>query len=107
MRVSLTLFELSSVKSSWSESSLKYNTAFKVSFEKKRGTSERWCHNYAGCACVQALAVWREERAKMLGESDRERKLHDTSSASLTERQNEVSLFQGTWKRQDESFKGL
>ncbi len=35
MRSSLTLFELSSVTSSWSESSLKCSTAFKASFQKK------------------------------------------------------------------------
>ena len=35
VRASLTLFELSSVTSSWSESSLKCSTAFKASFQEK------------------------------------------------------------------------
>jgi hypothetical protein len=57
---------------------------------------------------VHALAG--DKREKMLGESDRERKLHDTSTIALagkTERKAE-NAFQGRLKRQDEAcFKGL
>jgi hypothetical protein len=35
VRTSLTIFELSSVTSSWSESSLKFSTAFKTSFQNE------------------------------------------------------------------------
>jgi hypothetical protein len=45
-------------------------------FERKRGEIERWCHISAGYERVQALSG--EERTTMLGESDRERKTHDT-----------------------------
>jgi hypothetical protein len=71
VRASLTIFELSSVTLSWSERSLECSTAF----QRKRGESERWRTGVAALH-VQALAV--EKRAKMLGESDRERKLHNT-----------------------------
>jgi hypothetical protein len=53
---------------------------------------------------VQALAG--EKRAKMLGESDRESKLHDTSSTVLagkTERKAKKD-FQDPLKRQDEAL---
>ena len=53
----------------------------KLHFKRKRGESERWRRSSAGCERVQALA--REKRAKMLGESDRERKLHDTPTTAL------------------------
>ncbi len=57
VRASLTIFELSSVTSSWSESSLKSSTAFKASFQqRKRGESERLRRSSAGCERVQALA---------------------------------------------------
>jgi hypothetical protein len=55
----------------------------KLDFKRKRGKSERWRRSSAGCERVQALAG--EKRAKMLGESDRERKLYDTSSTALAE----------------------
>ena len=45
--------------------------------KKKRGESQRWRRSSAGCERVQALEG--EKRAKMLGESDRESKLHDMS----------------------------
>ncbi len=48
----------------------------KIHFKRKRRKSERWRRSSAGCERVQALAG--EKRAKMLGDSDRERKLHDT-----------------------------
>jgi hypothetical protein len=56
VKASLPLFELSSVTSSWSESSLKCSTAFKASFQKKEksGESERWRRSSAGCERVQA-----------------------------------------------------
>jgi len=50
-------------------------------FKRKRGESERWRRSSAGCERVQALSG--EKRAKMLGESDRERNLHTTSSSAL------------------------
>jgi hypothetical protein len=56
---------------------------------------------------VQALAG--EKRAKMLGESDRESKLHDTSTTALagkTESKAEKP-FQGPLKRRGEALKSL
>ena len=50
---------------------------------------------------MQALAV--EKRARMLGESDRERKLHDMSLAGSKAKK----AFQGPLNRQDEALKGL
>jgi len=47
----------------------------KLHLKRKRGKSERWRRSSAGCERVQALAG--EKRAKMLGASDRERKLHE------------------------------
>ena len=43
-------------------------------------------HCSAGCERVQALTG--EKRAKMLGKSDRERKLHDTSTTELAGKQS-------------------
>jgi hypothetical protein len=77
VRASLTIFELSSVTSSWSESSLKCTSAFKASIYKKTlATRAGWRRSSAGSERVQALAG--DKTAKMLGESDRERMLHDT-----------------------------
>jgi hypothetical protein len=53
---------------------------------------------------VQALAV--EKRARMLGESDRERKLHDTPTTALAGSKAKKA-FQGPLNRQDEALKGL
>ncbi len=53
----------------------------KLDSKRTSGKSERWRRSSAGCERVQALAG--EKRAKMLGESDRERKLHDTSITAL------------------------
>ena len=47
----------------------------------------------AGCERVQALAG--EQRAKMLGESDRERKVHTTSSTALAGKQSGKKHFKG------------
>ena len=54
---------------------------------------------------MQALAG--EKRTKMLGESDRERKLYDTSTTALTGKteSKEEKAFQGSLKRQDESLR--
>jgi hypothetical protein len=52
---------------------------------------------------VQALAG--EKRAKMLGESDREMKLHTTSSTALAGKQSGECV--SSAKRQNEAFKAL
>jgi hypothetical protein len=67
---SLTIFELSSVTSSWSESSLKSSTAFKDSQEN------------AGKASVSVAPLPGAKRAKLLGESDRVRKPCNTSTTA-------------------------
>ena len=53
----------------------------KIDFKRKRGQNESWLRSSVGCERVQSLAG--EKRAKMLGESDRARKLHDTCSTAL------------------------
>jgi hypothetical protein len=58
----------------------------KLHFQRKDGESERWRRSSAGCERVQALAG--EKRGKMLGESDREIKLLDTSSTALAGKQS-------------------
>jgi hypothetical protein len=75
----------------------------KLHFKRKRGKSERWLRSSAGCERVQAVAG--EERAKMLGESDRESKLHDTSTTALAGKTKSKAgnAFQGSLKRQDEA----
>ena len=75
----------------------------KIHFKRKRGQGEHCCPSFAGCECVQALAG--EQRAKMLGESDRERKLHDTSTTAIARKAESktVNACQGRLKRQDET----
>ncbi len=97
----------------------------KLHFKRKRGESERWRRSSAGCERVQILAG--EKRAKMLGESDRERNLHDTSSTASEQSEESLSRafeqtrrgFEGPLKTHDlkasenkntqafSSFKGL
>ncbi len=50
-----------------------------------------------------------EKRTKMLGENDRESKLHDTSCTVLAGKTESKAkkAFQGPLKRQDETLKGL
>ncbi len=66
---------------------------------KENAGNERWRHSSARCKRLQALAG--EKRTKMLGERDRERKLHDTSTDS-----SRTALAGKTEKRRI-FFKGL
>jgi hypothetical protein len=55
---------------------------------------------------VQALAG--EKRAKMLGESDRERKLLTREALHWQDSKRKAEkAFQGSLKRQEQAFKGL
>jgi hypothetical protein len=99
VRASLTIFELSSVKSSWSESSIKAAMHSKLHFKRKRGESERWRRSSAGCERVQALAgekkAW--ERVTGRGSYTTRHALH--SQESKTEKD-----FQGPSEKRRRGF---
>jgi len=91
VRASLTIFELSSVKSSWSESSIKAAMHSKLHFKRKRGESERWRRSSAGCERVQAHG---EEATQYV--------------TLCTRRKVKLrKIFKGLLKREDEAFKRL
>ena len=99
----MTIFELSSVTSRGRKDHL--NTALHLKFHlQKRGKSELRHRSSAGCEHVQTLED--EKRTKMLGESDRQRKLHDTCSTTLGGKDSEKD-FQGSLKRQAKALKGV
>ena len=81
----MSIFELSSVTSRWTERSLECSTAFNTSKENAGKASvgvAELADSSAGCERVQALAG--EKGVKMLGERDGERKLHDSQAQSAT-----------------------
>ena len=86
MRVCLTICELSSVTSHGRKT--RSNTALHLKLHLKNpGESERRCHNSDGCEHVTTLED--EKITKMLGESDSQKKLHDTCSTALAGKQSE------------------
>ena len=110
VRASFTLFELFFSQVSHQggrKARLDAELNSRLHFKRKRGESERWRRRSAGCEHVQALGG--EKRAKMLGKSDRERKLYDTSTTALAGKTESKAQkpFQGDLKRQVEVFKGL
>ncbi len=104
----MTILELSSVTSSWSESSLKSSTEFKVSFHqkrfnRKRGKSERWRRSSAGAS---ACKLWQERREQRCRERVTGSGSYPPHQALHSQNNKAEKAFQNVFEKTRRGFEG-
>ncbi len=93
---SLTIFELSSVTSSWSESSLKSSTAFKASLQKK--TREKRALSSQLCRVRARASSGRREESKDVGREWQEEEVTRHVNHCTHRKVKRRKLSKGLWK---------